>query len=802
MSVQFFPSSTGQIPPTKTLRVLGIDLGTTNSTISEQIWEEGALTPNPVRCLEVEQRTMEGPSTHHLVPSIVALYNGDEYVGEGAKRLRSRASDRQLKVNTDLFFDCKNDIGVKRTYHLAKEGFQSATEIGSKVLEALKQAAFLESDTPVARTVITVPASFQAAQRMATLEAARMAGIFLQEGDLVDEPVAAFLDYIFTYGSPEMLNTVQPFNLLVFDFGGGTCDVAIFRMTNSNSVDGIGLSPLSVSRYHRLGGSDIDAAIVYDILIPHLMQQNGIDPLELEYSHKKLQLEPSLIGIAESLKIGLCTQISRLKEFNKYDEADKNEIKQTLPGSYSCRAVGKEYKLSSPSLTAAELDNLLAPFLDRDILSLQETEYRWTCSIYAPLLDALDRCQLRPHEINFCLLTGGSSLIPQVLDSVIQFFTKAKILNYPDHDAVHTSVSRGAAFHAMSLAVTGKGIVNPVCNDTISLRTESDLIELVKQGVSLPYPSDDGYASISGLMVPKHAKSEECKVRVEVVAGLESRIIYRKTWTLPASVRADQPLRLSYRYDTNQALYLRLILPQTEDIYEANIQHPLTHVVNPSSKRNDIYELEEALRTGQVPVNEHKGTMVKIAELYGEIGQFEKGLEFLKRIPQQSGNIDPGIFNSMGTYAMRLRDYVRAEKFYRQAAKATTSNYPLFNLCLAYRQQGRFEEALLIIEEALERERDAVALVMRAMISERVETKSSKDKFLQEALLVFNPISALENFELEYYLIAVRMCDDQVNILEAEEEKKRRSKLPDVYQHSVDGNLPVIDMNRGERKKS
>jgi len=87
-------------------------------------------------------------------------------------------------------------MGIQKTYHMAPKGFKSAAEIGGKVLEFLYKASLSDNDTPIDRVVITVPASFQGAQRSDTIKAAELAGLKLSDGDLLDEPVAAFLDYL------------------------------------------------------------------------------------------------------------------------------------------------------------------------------------------------------------------------------------------------------------------------------------------------------------------------------------------------------------------------------------------------------------------------------------------------------------------------------------------------------------------------------------------------------------------------------------------------------------------------------
>jgi molecular chaperone DnaK (HSP70) len=168
------------------VRVVGIDPGTTNSTVAEILWDPGQSGPVEVRCLEIDQDTTEGRYTHVLVPSVVALHQGKVHIGEGAKRLRARAAGLGIEETRNLFSECKNDIGIKRTYHRAPMGFQSAAEVGGHVLRFLKDSATSESPAPADRVVVTVPASSQAAQRRDTLKAPERARIPLGSGDLLE----------------------------------------------------------------------------------------------------------------------------------------------------------------------------------------------------------------------------------------------------------------------------------------------------------------------------------------------------------------------------------------------------------------------------------------------------------------------------------------------------------------------------------------------------------------------------------------------------------------------------------------
>lgn len=155
------PPGTEMRRPSQPLRVLGIDLGTTNSTAAEIRWDPGDADAPQVRCLEIPQPTRQGTFIGELVPSVVALHQGQVWVGEGAKDLRTRVKEYDLELYRNIFWDCKNDIGIQRTYQKAPAGFRSAREVAGQVLGFLAEAALADDPTPIQQTVVTAPASFQ-----------------------------------------------------------------------------------------------------------------------------------------------------------------------------------------------------------------------------------------------------------------------------------------------------------------------------------------------------------------------------------------------------------------------------------------------------------------------------------------------------------------------------------------------------------------------------------------------------------------------------------------------------------------
>lgn len=779
----FIPEQTNIITPDAPLRTTGIDLGTTNSVVAEAVFDPKNSRAINVRCLEVEQATEIGVDTDVIVPSAIALTGEKVWIGKGAKLLRSKMKDRNLARNKTVFYECKNEIGLPRTYN-APEGFRNPAQISGHILKFLVDAAKKESDLPTRRTVISVPASFQANQRNDTLEAARLAGIDIQGGEFIDEPVAAFIDYALSWGTKSLGEPGEAKNLLVFDFGGGTCDVAVFKIQLPHRGAQLKIASLAVSRYHRLGGGDIDLAIFYEILIPQIIEQNGLQEHDLTFDDKYLILAPTFLSVAENLKINLCMEISRLEQFGKYDGSDKAEIysqlNQVFPGARNPLQLeeGMSITLRSPKLTADQFEKVLEHFLDQDLLYPREDQYRITCSIFSPLEDAVDRSGLKNADVDYVLLFGGSCLIPQVAEAVKAFFKSAEILAFPDKTSIQTAVARGAAYQSLALEIFGRGLVEPVCNENICIRTKMGLSELIPRGASVPYPDGENWAENRTLVVPETRLGKPLPMRVEIVDS-DERLIYSKIWNIKSFISKEDPIVLKYRMDENQVLHLKMYLAEDKsaDIFEEYVENPLTNVINPEQKRLTILEIESELQKRlDMPKELRLQKMETVAELYEELGDEEKALAILKRVVKGRNGKDAATLNKMGVLCGSLGDYERQEKFYKEAAAVSSWSGSLFNLALAYRERGETEKAIESIELAIKRERDAPYLVLKAILVQDENDRKEADNCLHEALQAFGSVSTLSDWELNWYSRAANMAGDADRVNEVKEELRRRKR--------------------------
>ncbi len=783
--------------PKKPIRLLGIDLGTTNSATSEIVFDPGQPDKIVLRTLNLDQETLQGTYTHMLVPSVVAIHDKKVFVGEGAKRLRA---DPRLEKDRNIFYECKNDIGNKRTYHRAPEGYRSAAEIGGKVLKFLRDAALVEDSRPIERSVVTVPASYQAAQRFDTVQAAKLAEMELGPGALLDEPVAAFLDYLFTKGQELSDQLAKPQNLIVFDFGGGTCDVAVFRL--EKTADGpLQVAALGVSRYHRLGGGDIDAAVVHDVLVPQLREQNGLTQSDLNFMDKKKIIEPALLSIAEQLKIGLCDDIRRLQAFGTYDSADKSSVIKSVPGTYFIALRERQLELKSPKLNAAQLEQLLKPFLDTDLLFARETEYRMTCSIFAPLRDAIDRTGLTTQQVDLCLTVGGSSLIPSVMEAIDQFFPNARVLAYQDRESVKTCVSRGAALHALALALYGQGLVQQVCHDGIALRTESGIRSLIPQGAKLPFPADGTFAKCLALGAPESAsEGEPCVLRLDLLAEADERCLYySRVWQIEGPIRKGAALSLEYRMDENLVLDLKMTRADGGDgrPFTDSIDKPFTNVVNPQIKLVRALQIEEELKTGGGPLAQKLEMMTDLASMYAELGQSEKAIEMLKTVMLKKAAPDVVLLNRIALWYTNIGDDERAEKFYGQAGQVSVWTGSWFNLAFLMRRRGRFQEAVQSVERAIAGGEEGPYLVLRAQLANDQHDAKGRDEFLERAMTIFGPLPTLNDWELGWLHTGTQMLGNQKQLAEIDDLIRQRHKEGNVPP-AESGKPPIVIVDEEE----
>ncbi|MGD6853681.1 molecular chaperone DnaK [Bacillus infantis] len=321
-------------------KIIGIDLGTTNSCVSVLEGGEPKVIPNP-----------EGNRT---TPSVVAFKNGERQVGEVAKR--------QSITNPNTIISVKRHMGTD--HKVEAEGKEyTPQEMSAIILQYLKGYAEDYLGEKVEKAVITVPAYFNDAERQATKDAGRIAGLEVER--IINEPTAAAL----AYGLDKM---DEDQTILVYDLGGGTFDVSILELG-----DGV-FEVKSTAGDNRLGGDDFDQVVI-DYLVEQFKKENGID-----LSKDKMALQ-RLKDAAEKAKKDLSgvtsTQISL--PFITAGDAGPLHLEVTL--------------------SRAKFDELSAGLVERTM---------------GPTRQALKDAGLSPSEIDKVILVGGSTRIPAVQEAI------------------------------------------------------------------------------------------------------------------------------------------------------------------------------------------------------------------------------------------------------------------------------------------------------------------------------------------------------------------------------------------------
>lgn len=419
-------------------KVIGIDLGTTNSVVSVMEGGESKVIPN-----------LEG---NRITPSVIAFTDkGETLVGEPAKR-QAVTNPKNTIYSIKRFMGRRHDeveseekavpyeivggpsdyvkVGVKGKEH-------TPPEISALVLRKLKESAESYLGHKVNKAVITVPAYFNDAQRQATKDAGQVAG--LEVARIINEPTAAAL----AYG----LEKKKDEKIAVFDLGGGTFDVSILEVS-----DGM-VEVLSTNGDTHLGGDDFD-----EVLIKHIadkfQEEQGIDLRQDAMALQRLR------EAAEKAK----------KELSSSQQTDIN-----LPFITQHEGEAKHLQMN---ISRSEFERLIDPLVDR-------------CR--GPVQNAMKDAKLNPSEIDEVVLVGGSTRVPKVQEFVKKMFGK------DPHKGVNPDevVSVGAAIQGGIIAGDVKDVVLlDVTPLSLGIETEGGVMtNLIERNTTIPKDAEQTFST-------------------------------------------------------------------------------------------------------------------------------------------------------------------------------------------------------------------------------------------------------------------------------------------------------------------
>ena len=360
-------------------KIIGIDLGTTNSCVS--VIEGGEAT------------VIVNTDGFRTTPSVVAFRNGEIIVGENARR--------QAATNLDTVFSIKRHMGSDYKVHINSTNKDyTPQEISAMILQNLKATAEAYLGSPVTEAVITVPAYFNDAQRQATKDAGKIAGLEVKR--IINEPTAAAL----AYGIDK--NNDKEQTILVYDLGGGTFDVSVLSLADGT------YEVLSTAGNNKLGGDDFDNRLV-NYLLQEFKKMNGIDLSNDKSAMYRLKLA------AEEAK----------KTLSNVTSANIN-----IPFITMTNGMPIHFDVT---VSRATFESLIKDLVDSTCVAVR---------------DALKQAKITARDLDQVLLVGGSTRVPCVQELVRRELGKEpnRSIN-PDE-----VVAMGAAIQAGVLA----GDVNDV----------------------------------------------------------------------------------------------------------------------------------------------------------------------------------------------------------------------------------------------------------------------------------------------------------------------------------------------------
>lgn len=678
---------------------VGIDFGTSTTVVSvatiDNTTKEILTTP-----IWLNQKLYDGAvMSSEKVPTVIAWHNQQLLVGKGAADLKYH-----LRKGVNVWYSFKMELGedlgskyynseLDRNSDFPILNPKDAAKVFFQYLKAQIDRYIREKNLPPnVQYAVSIPASFEANQRKELIYALEQNGISINKQSLIDEPNAAFLSYVQV--SSEEKNPISipegdnP-KILVFDFGAGTCDVSILEL--GKDLKGIYSKNLSISKFEKLGGDDIDRFIAIDYLFPQLLKESGMKKEDFRTPEKN-RIVSQLLKSAEQLKILICENIA-LQTSNRI-----------LPASATSKdyvSVGNRIEidtrkglllLTEPKLTYAEYNEAMKAFLKSASIipyktKIIEDEF---ATIFSPIQTALKKASLTKDEIDYVLFIGGSSKNPYVQAALKEHFKESELLVPRD---LQTHVSTGAAIHSLVYNGFGKNIIQPITSEPFLVITKDESPKVIlKAGTHIPCDLiviDDLVTSQDGQQA----------IELPICLGNANKLLYNIKIVSgnTQGFKRNTPVKLELEITTDKLLLARATTAGQQVMVE-----PINPFANKelSTEQRIVLKAErqanlEAEQNGGKPTKQGLELLYKAYEKVGNDFRAAETLELLNELYPSVYNFNQiGVLYSSAGYDDKALEYY--EKGYNANKNATTA----FNYAhsLKHKDKNKFKE---ILEESL-----------------------------------------------------------------------------------------------------
>jgi len=510
---------------------IGIDLGTTESTLScisiETRRDDPIEKLRPLKIYQFDKNYHFDMDKTGLQSSIfIDRNNGRSYTGEYAKKLYADG-DRPLQTIRSV----KTRIGTESLIQVPLANNRMGdvlsfdmTELSALLLKTIRQSMKQQvEERDIVDTTITIPAAFNSDERNATLDAAKMAGF--KNVHILDEPTAVLLSYLNDDALSGNLDFFDPKKILVYDIGGGTLDISIAKVIDSEGdfdVKILGRSPRM-----DFGGDDIDKYIAAYCL----SEFEKINPsIEEREEDEQAKIVSRIVSNAEAAKISFNTKILPYLD----NERRRKKIKQSINFE-----IIDGLSITDLTLTDESLKEILFDLVGKE------------GKLVVPVRSVLTNARLSPEDIDLIVLTGGSGKFYLVRETLKNFFGESvEILEYTEGNAV----SKGAAIHSYNQTEEGLKKVNidDIMSEDIFIKTETGFDLLV------PAHTDPGSGGIYEYRLER--LSNRLEVFLYYGSSLEEPFKYKEITgvfkTLDRFYEIGESIQIKWKLDENKILHI------------------------------------------------------------------------------------------------------------------------------------------------------------------------------------------------------------------------------------------------------
>lgn len=677
---------------------VGIDFGTSTTVVSIAKASRSLQELN-TEAIWLNQRLYDGAiMSSEKIPTVIAWYNNQLLVGKGAADLKY-----QLKKGINVWYSFKMDLGedLGSKYYNSELDRNSPTPILNPKDAAKVFFQYLKAQIDrYVRTkglpdnikyAVSIPASFEANQRKELIYALEQNGISINKQSLIDEPNAAFLSYVKSTVNEKSLKIPDGDNpkVLVFDFGAGTCDVSILEL--GKDLNGIYSKNLSISKFEKLGGDDIDRLIAVDFLFPQLLQES-----EKKYEDfrtpERNRITTQLLKAAEQLKIMICDGVALQMTGRVLPGLSSSSDKVSISNRIEIDTRKGRVSLSEAKLSYADFNDVMNRFLKTTSIVPFKSKNSSDefATIFSPIQSALKKASLMKDDIDYVLLIGGSSKNPYVQAALRKYFADADLLIPSD---LQTHVSAGAAIHSLVFNGFNKNIIQPITSEPLIVITKDETPKVIlRAGTHIPCDLiiiDDLVTSTDGQQA----------IELPICLGSANKILY--------NIKIVNGSAGGFKKNTKVKLEMeitsdKLLIARASALGETVYVEPLNPFANKelTAEQRMVLKAErqanlEAEQNGGKPTKEGLEALYRAYEKTGNYLRAAETLELLNELYPNIGNYNQiGVLFSNAGHDDKALEYY--ELGYQNNKNATTA----FNYAYKLKKSDR-SKFKSILEESL-----------------------------------------------------------------------------------------------------